>query len=279
MFKINWLFIFCVFITLNGMTQNERFARMSEIKPFPWKNGKRCAVSLTFDDARRSQVDVGTALLNKYGIKASFYVIPRAVNQRLEKWKQAVVDGHEIGNHTVSHPCSGNLAFSRRNALENFTLQQIEDELDQANQTVLELLGVPVISFAYPCGNSFVGRGTEVKSYVPLIAKKFISGRGWLGEDSNDPWFCDMAQLQGVESDRKTYQQLLEWVQKAEREGRWLVLAGHEIGHEGNQTTLIPALEKIFEYVNNTENGIWVDTVGNIAEYVISVRENESDTQ
>src|ERR1022692_4817337 len=74
---------------------------------FRWPEGKRVAVSLSFDDARASQVDVGLPLLDKYGVKATFYVNPTGDKwtTRLAGWKKAAAEGHEIGNHTMSHPC------------------------------------------------------------------------------------------------------------------------------------------------------------------------------
>ena len=124
---------------------------------FAWPDGKRAAVSLSFDDARASQVDTGTALLNRYGIKATFYVVPAAVEHRLPGWQQAVADGHEIGNHSLVHPCSGNFAWSRSKALEDYSLKKMRDELTEANQQVHALLGVRPKVFAYPCGQTFVG--------------------------------------------------------------------------------------------------------------------------
>jgi peptidoglycan/xylan/chitin deacetylase (PgdA/CDA1 family) len=46
---------------------------------FPWPAGKRAAISLSFDDARQSQVDVGLPLLDRYGDKATFYLSPAGV--------------------------------------------------------------------------------------------------------------------------------------------------------------------------------------------------------
>ena len=40
---------------------------------FKWPEGKKMAISLTFDDARLSQADLGIPLLDKYGVKATFY--------------------------------------------------------------------------------------------------------------------------------------------------------------------------------------------------------------
>jgi peptidoglycan-N-acetylglucosamine deacetylase len=108
---------------------------------FPWPNGKRVAVSLSFDDARLSQIDTGLALLKDHHVKATFFVQPENVRQRLEGWKQAVADGHEIGNHSQTHPCTGNYAFSRHNALEDYTLTVMAAQLDEANADIESLLG------------------------------------------------------------------------------------------------------------------------------------------
>ena len=43
-----------------------------------WPEGKKTALSLTFDDARLSQVDQGLPLLDAYGVKATFYVLDSA---------------------------------------------------------------------------------------------------------------------------------------------------------------------------------------------------------
>src|SRR5215831_19295588 len=91
--------------------------------PFQWPNGKRVAVSLSFDDARFSQVDTGLALLSEEHVKATFFVQANNIRERLDGWKKAVADRHEIGNHSLSHPCTGNYAFSRDNALEDYSLQ------------------------------------------------------------------------------------------------------------------------------------------------------------
>jgi peptidoglycan/xylan/chitin deacetylase (PgdA/CDA1 family) len=149
-------------------------------EPFRWPAGKRAALSLTFDDARLSQIDTGLALLDKYGIKATFYVSVDNLEKRLEGWKRAVASGHEIGNHSRTHPCTGNYEFSLKNALEDYTLPMMEKELDGASADIQRLLGVTPLTFAYPCGQKFVGRGREVKSYVPLVAEPGVlrSGAG-----------------------------------------------------------------------------------------------------
>jgi peptidoglycan/xylan/chitin deacetylase (PgdA/CDA1 family) len=243
------------------------FAQQAE-STFTWPEGKQIAISLSFDDARASQVDVGTALLDQYGVKATFYVVPNSVKQRLEGWKKAVTNGHEIGNHSFNHPCTGNFPWSRQKAIENYTLKKMRNELILTNKAIKELLGVEAEVFAYPCGQTYIGRGKNTKSYVPVVSKLFLSGRGWLDEGPNAPQFCDLAQLTGMEMDGKDFDQILPLIENAKKSGAWLVLAGHEMGASGNQTTRLSMLKKLIEYAQNPANGIWIAPVGTVAKYI-----------
>ncbi len=239
---------------------------------FNWPEGKRAALSLTFDDARVSQAQVGIPLLDRYGVKATFYVSPAPLQAHLPAWKQTLANGHEIGNHSLHHPCTGNFSFARDKALEDYTLAQMERELKEANRVIESALGVRPTTFAYPCGQKFIGRGTHLQSYVPLVARMFRAGRGWMDEAANDPAFCDPAQLLGMELDGLDFPAARKLIDDAATNGAWLVFAGHEIGTGGRQTTRTDTLEAICQYAQDPNNGIWIDTVQNIVRYVAEAR-------
>jgi hypothetical protein len=82
-----------------------------------------------------------------------------------------------------------------KNALEDYTMSKMEHEMDEANAETQRLLGVKPTTFAYPCGQKFIGRGTGTQSYVRLAARKFRVGRGFRDEAANNPVFCDLAQV------------------------------------------------------------------------------------
>ena len=242
---------------------------------FDWPEGKRVAVSLTFDDARLSQADVGIPILDRYGVKATFYVSTSRLEERLADWKAAVATGHEIGNHSMRHPCTANFPWARDKALEDYTISEMARELDQASAEIKRLLGVRPVSFAYPCGQKYVGRGENVQSYVPLVARRFLTGRGWRDEGANDPVFCDLAQLMAVELDGLSFDELRAHIDQAAAQGAWLVLAGHEIGLSGRQTVRADTLHAFCAYARDPQNGLWVDTVATIARYVAEQRAAE----
>ena len=185
--------------------------------------------------------------------------------------EDAVKNGHNIGNHMLNHPCTGNYSYSktRNNALENMTIEMMKKEIDSANTLIKETLGIEPVSFAYPCGNTFVGRGIDTKSYVPLIAAQFETGRLWLSEAPNDPLYCDLAQLTGMKLDGKSFDEILKNIKPARDNGRWLVLVGHEMNDtEGNLSSFLSTIEAICQYATDPANGIWMDHVHNIASYI-----------
>lgn len=252
--------------------QPTQAATTESAKPFHWPNGKRAAVSLSFDDARVSQIDVGLALLNERHVKATFFLQTGNIHNRPEGWKKAVAEGHEIGSHTVTHPCTGNYAFSRHNALEDYTLQMMEDEFDKADAQIEQMLGVKPKTFAYPCGLKFVGRGVDVRSYVPLVAQHFIAGRGYLDESPNDPAICDLAQAMGTPFDDMDLEHMKAIVDQAAKQGRWVIFVGHDIGTRGYQVTDATALGSLCDYLNDPANGIWLGTVAEVARYILEQR-------
>ncbi|MCY2930981.1 MAG: polysaccharide deacetylase family protein [Planctomycetota bacterium] len=244
---------------------------------FRWPEGRRAALSFSFDDARASQVDVGIPILDRHGVKATFYVMLYNVEPRLAQWKAALAAGHEIGNHSLRHPCSANFGFARDSALEDYTLADIEAEIVEANARLQELLGQTPRTFAYPCGQTFVGRGAGCASYVPVVARHFLAGRGFLSEPFNNPALCDLAQLCGAPSDDLSFAELRRRTEAILAEGGWLIFCGHEVGQTGGQTTRSEALEEFCAYVTDPARGLWVDTVAAVAEYVRDQRGKAND--
>jgi peptidoglycan-N-acetylglucosamine deacetylase len=239
---------------------------------FAWPEGKRAAISFSFDDARLSQVDVGGPFFEKQGVKATFYVSLRSVEKRLDGWKKMIAFGHEIGSHSMSHACTGNYGLGSGVMLENFDLPGMAKDLDASIEAIKRLLGVTPTTFAYPCGQKFVGRGVNARSYIPVVAERFLVGRGYLDERANNPQVCDLAAAMGMGADGLTVEETMAIVATAVKQGRWLILVGHEIGPKAFQRTDTAALEAVIRFSKDPANGVWLDTVINVGRYVQKAR-------
>src|SRR3954471_1640319 len=93
-----------VFILLLGFAASAQFNQA-------WQ-GKKCAVVLTYDDALNVHLDNAIPVLDSLGLKATFYLsayLP-GCRRRIDDWKKAAAKGCELGNHTLFHPCIGNMS-------------------------------------------------------------------------------------------------------------------------------------------------------------------------
>ena len=271
---MRFCFLFFLCVSSSFAQYENPNMKSKQAEQFIWPNGAQVAVSISFDDARFSQLEVGIPILDKHDVKATFYIVPDNFEKRLDQWKMAHKNAHEIANHTLVHPCSGNYIWARHKALEEYTLAQMEKELKDASAIIQRHTGELPISFAYTCGQTFIGRGKELQSYIPIVADLFVTGRGWMNEYSNDPLFCDMANLAGRELDGLTFEQAKNLIDAAKENGHWLILAGHDVGDPKRQTVLSTTLDQLCAFAKDPANEIWIDTVGNVGKYIVETRKN-----
>ena len=104
-----------------------------------WPQGASVAVSLTYDDALESQLDNAVPVLDEHGFKGTFYLaVGRDVmRDRLDDWRALAAAGHELGNHTIYHPCRASLPdrdwVLPQHDLDNKTVAQMREEILVAN--------------------------------------------------------------------------------------------------------------------------------------------------
>src|SRR5229473_3103843 len=65
---------------------------------------RRRSVALTFDDGPSEGTNKLLQILNRYQARATFFVCGMNVKRLPAVARAAAADGHEIGNHSYSHP-------------------------------------------------------------------------------------------------------------------------------------------------------------------------------
>ena len=90
---------------------------------FPWPNGARAAIVLTYDDSLRSQLDIAVPQLDAAGLKGSFFLNGTMPLEAVESWRAVAASGHELGNHSLFHPCpAASFPADPRYHAENYTV-------------------------------------------------------------------------------------------------------------------------------------------------------------
>ncbi|GIX07785.1 MAG: hypothetical protein KatS3mg115_2188 [Candidatus Poribacteria bacterium] len=240
----------------------------------PYPDGCRGAVSLTFDDAHPSQLSVAVPTMERYGLRGTFYVNPREdYRQQLKPFAELVARGHELGNHTVSHPCSRNFDFVTR-GLEEWSLEEIEADILEAARRLQELAPeVQEWTFCYPCYQSDVGEGERRQSYTPIVARHFLAARAW-GEAANHPGRVDLHYLGSYDCHRRSGAEMIGLCELAAAEGRWVILTFHGVG-SGHLSVDARDFEKLCAHLGAHRDRLWTAPVVQVARAVRRWREQQ----
>jgi peptidoglycan-N-acetylglucosamine deacetylase len=201
----------------------------------PYQGG----VSLTFDDGTRNQLEKVVPVLDEFGFKGTFYINPKGADwqTRLSPWSEVAAHGHEIGNHTLTHPWPNNIS-GQHDGFEDMTLAEIEQDILTAQERLAQIAPhQDHWTFAYPCYTTFVGYGIHHQSYVPVIASHFLAGRIF-GEYGfgNHPAVVDLAYLWGQPVERMSGYEMIGLVEEITARGCWAILIFHEI--DGSRLTV-----------------------------------------
>lgn len=206
-----------------------------EFSTSPWPDGCQGALSITFDDGHISQLERAFPIMQERGQRGTFYVLPRGDKWReaLEEWRPVYEAGNEIGNHSLSHTCSRGFSDNpQARGLEGLTLQDVEEDVMEAERRLTEAFPTEDRSYCYPCYQNHVGEGQSRQSYTPIIARHFAAGRG-LGEWPNHPATCDLHYAWSWALRGNSATELIGMAEQTANRGRWGIMTFHGIslGH------------------------------------------------
>jgi peptidoglycan/xylan/chitin deacetylase (PgdA/CDA1 family) len=230
-------------------------AQTSRLEVLPWNNHV-AALSLTFDDSRPVHLDVAVPELNKRHLRATFFLIVSKTT-RIDDWRRVQSQGHEIGNHTVSHEHAADLGKAGEEL-------QIED----AKKFLESNFNSDIITFAYPY--------TEVSPGLLYWAKRYdFAARGGRGDgsavyiksDVQPDWYNLPSQPSYTKYDATIYK---SWIDKDISLKAWTAVQIHGIGDPSTGFEPIPrdTFIELLDYAKAAESrGLWVAPFGEVAAY------------
>ena len=244
---------------------------LANLNNLPWQ-GKKAAVILTYDDALNVHLDNVVPLLDSLNLKGTFYVstYSEAFRNRLKEWKNIAKNGHELGNHTIFHPCIGKESRPWVNPnydMSTYTVERMVDEI-RINSTLLEALdGKKERTFAYTCGD-FTVNGD--KFFMDELQDELTAARAVRSEmhtiDEVDLYNMDSYAI--VES---SGEEMIEMVKKAVETKSLLIFLFHGVGGEHAMDVSLSAHKELLEYLKQRESEIWtaplIDVAKNVKEY------------
>ena len=224
----------------------------------PWQ-GKKCAVAITYDDAIDQHLDNAIPVLDSLGLKATFYLtaFSTSMQKRLNEWQKLAVNGHELGNHTLFHPCLGGKGrewVKPDQDMSKYTVQRMIEETRMANLFLQALDGKTKRTFAFTCGDMKIGDS----SFMNAMKDDFVAARAVRNQmhkiNEVDLYNVDCYVVNG-----ETGEQLIDWVKKAMETNSLLVVLFH--GNTTGGNLLDEKLRAALELLISTGDKRFADSI------------------
>jgi peptidoglycan/xylan/chitin deacetylase (PgdA/CDA1 family) len=159
-------------------------------------------ILLTFDDAHQDNYVTAFPIMKKYGFTGVLYIpynyIGTADYLSVDEIREMAGAGWEVGSHTLSHPIN----FL---ALDPASLRS---EIVGSRKKLSDLLGLPILTFAYPFGDN----SNAAVDYVHFAG--YIAGMGATGftadQGLGNLFVLQRCEIKGSE-DAKTITRFLPW--------------------------------------------------------------------
>ena len=237
---------------------------------FAWPGGARAAVSLAYDDALDSQLDNAIPALDRHGLKGTFYLklSSPVVDARMADWRTAASHGHELGNHSLFHQCSGagpdRAWVAPHQDLDTTSREQMRDQVLLANTMLAAIDGQRERTYTAPCFDVKALGG----DYLPPLHASFVAIKAGPGPGvpvsmkTLDPY-----RVPAVAPVGSTGAELIALVKQAGERGTMIAFTFHGIGGD-NLSVSSQAHEELVRFLAAHRKEYWTDTFLNIMKHV-----------
>lgn len=146
--------------------------------PAPTTGNK--VIALTFDDGPGPHTAHLLDILDQYGAKATFFLIGSKVSSQANVVRSIQARGHQLGNHSWSHP-----------ELPKLPVDQIAGEVDRTNEAIKQVTGVTPAILRPPYGavNGVVLEQLRLRGMSSILWS--VDTRDWA--DRNSDIVCSRA--------------------------------------------------------------------------------------
>jgi peptidoglycan/xylan/chitin deacetylase (PgdA/CDA1 family) len=218
----------------------------------PW-HGHKAAIALTYDDSLHSQLDIAVPQLDAAGLKGTFFLMGRQVGDQVPRWKEVAAHGHELGNHSVNHPCAkGSYDMPEQYTSEAYNVSVFLTDVGVMNGFLQALDGKPAHAFATPCDQHTVGGQDYLAPMQQAHAATFIRDQRTMPNSIAYTGFVD-----------KSGADMIAWVEGVVRDGKGGVIVFHGVGGDYLNVSG-EAHRQLVEYLKSHEKEIWTTTFSNV---------------
>jgi sialate O-acetylesterase len=243
---------------------------------FRWPDGQQGAVTLSYDDAIVSHFESVAPQLEKAGLRGTFYIsVDRpGFSRHIDRWRRVAAAGHELGNHSLFHPCRKDRPDEHTWLSDDYNLSEYSPdrwirEMRVANLVLRLVDGKTERTFGNTCCDNSIGPLDDRTCLEELIPKLFVAGRGEFVRKPIDPAGANLPALGHYGADGRSFEQLRSEIEAAVRQGKWIFYMFHGVG-KGTHNLYIEAEEhrKLIAYLSANKDRTWTAPAVDVAKYL-----------
>lgn len=234
-----------------------------------WPNGNKAAIVLTYDDSLHSQLDIAIPQLNEVGLKGTFFLNESFPPEDVNRWRAVAAAGHELGNHSVFHPCPA-AAFPSDEEFhtENHSVAGMLREIGAMNTFLYALDGKTSRTYGVPCSQTLVSGHdyTDALRTSGLIRYARTGGAG-------DGVIADPVKLDPFRVPSRMFSvgtsaaDLIGFVDNVRKSGGMGVFMFHGVGGDYLNVSA-EAHRALLQYLKQHQDEIWVGTFQEVMDFV-----------
>ncbi len=227
------------------------------LKILDWA-GFKSAVTYSLDDAQPSQIE-HYAELQATGVRMTFFVTTGNANGNAavnSTFTQAVLDGHEMGNHTVHHCHSDLSGCSTGSALS------LDVELDACSTYITEHFGQPAVwTAASPYGDT----GYDKPDQSRVFLNRGVQSGSIGANDASDPFNLPVH----AAVDGESVASFNTVIDSSNSAGKWLIFLIHTLAPTAAIWYAPIDISVVTESVSHAQSldGVWIDSMVNVGAY------------
>ncbi len=247
-----------------------------EEEAFHWPDQTLGAVTLSYDDALPIHFTSVAPQLEKAGLRGTFYISIDFLGFRehIDDWRRVAAAGHELGNHTLFHPCRKDDPNERPWLSNDYNLslygpERWRGEVRVANLVLQLVDGKTLRTFGNTCCDNTLGPLDNQTCLEDIIPEFFVAARGQFLNRPIDPKNANLAALGHYGGDGKTFAALRQEIESAISQGKWILYMTHGVG-QGTHSLYIDTEEhrKLIDYLAANRDRIWTAPAVDVATYI-----------
>lgn len=250
--KLFFIICFCLALTMHAQNKSnvslECFSHdclAIKVTITPFYQGKKAAVSFTYDDGLLDHYTLVAPNLEKRGFRGSFWIIGNMVGVERSRlgprmtWKQIKKmekRGHDMGSHGWSHKNCRKVGYDA-------FMQDVRSN----DSAFIANLGHKPLTFAYPY-NSKTSEAIKAVEEGRIGSRLFQVGHG-------------------QQNNKSTLDKMQRWFDDIVKRGEWGITMTHAITDGYDKWFNPEELWQFYDYVKAHSDDVWVGTFAEIEAY------------